>query len=471
MKLALSVDCGGSLTRMLYRLVTPSKEVVLDSGYFSPLIEEITQEKLDDYFELKGWAGITTPDKEAYINVGEKVYVLGDFAKEFDPEDRIFEKKYEYALYKVLAAIGIVFQKNQLKQKKAVSVYVSVLLPWDEYNDRRRFKENLVRLLSNFQFRGQTIKVKATTDTIVVRPEGGGIAAGYILKKGADFFKDKNIGVAMFGHRNLTALYFEDGRLIRGSSPKLGFTWLLDRIIETTSGLSREQLLFAISKVVRQLEGSERTDKLYEISEENYYSNGQKTYYAKSVFPQWKDYKEIQSLATARAPEIRDMEITDLCNSIDRASSEYREKVRKWWKKVFPSETTDYLLYSGGSIDFFREDLEDYCNCYPLGSPYYYEKKSCYLVARKEYGIPPSILSSSTPYIRIESDYFLCEAVSQVFKIKYEEDLDKRLLTRFADNYGIFEYLLEKQKQHEAQQRQVKKADSKSVVVGTSNND
>ena len=108
--------------------------------------------------------------RQAYLEVKERTFVVGYFASKFDPEDRLQEIKYENALYKTLAAVGVIAESSKLNSKK-ISLQLAILLPWNEYEDRKKFYNKLKEYLSNFVFRGQSYSVEL--DKFICRPEGG----------------------------------------------------------------------------------------------------------------------------------------------------------------------------------------------------------------------------------------------------------------------------------------------------------
>lgn len=464
MKLVITVDVGASLTKIVYRLWKSSKE--WQTGYIcmSPLIEEISSDRLQEYLDYKGWTGMPVPEEDAYLKVDSFYFVIGDLAKEFDAEDRTFERKYENALYKVLAAIGSVLQNQNFQTKKQLPTWISVLLPWEEYSDRKRFTDQLVKMLPSYKFRGETIKVKATIESILVMPEGGGIASAYILKKGAEYLRGKKIGIGMFGHQNITGLLLNNGKLVKGESPKIGLTWFLDRVIELTSGLDRSLLLKAITQCCAALKIDSSTP--FTIENCTYRTDGDRYRLGKSSRPKYdSSYEAIRSLATARKQELREKEIEDIYRAIKKAELEYFEKVEKWLAKIFPVKEIDYLIFSGGAVPFLKQHLESYCNSYRLVEfERVYENNEFKFV--KVAGVNEYV-GKSEPYIELVSDLDLAAVVKEQLKLSNRQVEELSLDTRLVDGYGIFEYLLETEKQHELKQKKAAKA-AKAEAAQTS---
>ncbi|MEO0971315.1 MAG: hypothetical protein AAFX80_24125, partial [Cyanobacteria bacterium J06639_18] len=138
----LSIDIGSSQTKIIYQL---QKKKVIGFLVMPPEVEEISQSRLDNFFERRGWIGNPSLEQQLVISCGERLVVLGEFASSFDPISRLKELKYENALWKVLGAIGLIVHKSETKirRSKQVKLKLAVLLPWNEYNDRHRFREQL----------------------------------------------------------------------------------------------------------------------------------------------------------------------------------------------------------------------------------------------------------------------------------------------------------------------------------------
>jgi hypothetical protein len=408
--LYLSVDCGGSQTKIVYQLAGNENP---DYLLMSPLVEEIKPEKITTYLDRKSSLGSPAPDREAYLKWQERVFVVGDLAREFDPEDRTSEQKYENALYKVATAIGVIVERLKLKLgKKKLEVHLGVLIPWDEYNDRSIFEERLRQILAGFEFRGMSLY--CSIGSILVRPEGGGIAATYIRKYGKEWLHDKQVAVLMFGHRNVTALYFDGGKL-SGDSPLLGFSNFLDEVIERKS-LDRELLSNAVMDTIAQA-----------------YSSTHPKDKADNYYPNWGKYSPIQGLAKAKDVKLNEQECELIVDAIAVATEEYWEKIEKWLVKTIPG-AVDIVIISGGAGEFLEPDLERYFNaCYELTreSNYYSWKRTGVYVAKDKDKPMPELLWC------VE----IIELVRAKFKILANKD-DRNLAIRLADCYGLFDYLI-----------------------------
>jgi hypothetical protein len=408
--LYLSVDCGGSQTKIVYQLSGQESP-----GYLlmSPLVEEIKPEKIASYLDRKSSLGSPAPDREAYLKWQERVFVVGDLAREFDPEDRTSEQKYENALYKVAAAIGVIMSKLKLKLgKKKLELHLGVLIPWDEYNDRSIFEERLRKILAGFEFRG--VSLFCSIGSILVRPEGGGVAATYIRKNGTDWLHEKKIAVLMFGHRNVTALYFDRGKL-SGDSPLLGFTNFLDAVMERKS-VDRELLSNAVmDTIARAYDTTHAQDQGH------------------NSYPDWAKYPPIKGLARAKDVELNERECKSIVDAITVATKEYWEKIEKWLGKTIPHDV-DVVIISGGAAEFLEPDLEVYFNAAHGGrreNNYSSWKRIGIYLAKDEAKPMPELLWG------IE----IIKLIREKFKILEDKD-DHNMAIRLVDCYGLFDYLI-----------------------------
>lgn len=425
--LYLSVDVGGSGSKVIFQLASSDEPEYL---MFSPEVEPINRASLDNYFTYQGWVGSPAPEQQVWLEVNQKCFVLGPFAQCFDPEDRIFELKYENALYKVLAIIGLIRQKHSLNTRKKLKVQLALLLPWDEYSDRQRFRERLETMLKEYTFRGE--KQKVILEKFVCYPEGGGLALTRIKLQGTDWLRDKRLGVLMFGHRNVTALYFEQGALKKGDSPRLGFVQFLDTVVEMKSGLDRDSLAKAIFEGM----SSSQTD-IYVTRNVFEYGLGQ-TKKALTQHPDWAELDSIKALATAKDPLLRSGEVADLVSGIEVATASYWEKLEKWLNKVLPRQL-DEVVISGGAAHYLEPELEDYFNCQPslerepMGGRWTGEYK------RRDWE------NHFTPIVWGAG---IQKQVERLFDIT-RKDSELALGFRLIDVFGLFDFLVELSEENE----------------------
>ena len=411
----LSVDVGGSQTKIIYQLSLTTKPSYL---LLPPVIEEITKSKLNSYMERLGWIGSPSPDQQLWVEWNQRVMVLGDFAVNFDALDRLKELKYENALWKVLAAIGLIVELNNVKAsaKKPIKLELALLLPWNEYSDRRRFEEQFRVMLADFQVRKLSLKVNLSR--FLCRPEGGGLAALRIKQQGVDWLRTSQLGVLMFGHRNTTALYFDRGQLKLGDSPLLGFANMLDLVVDMTSGLDRERLASAIF--------SARYSMISDVSDSEL---------GYTQRPKWITFSAIKALASAKDPTLREKELNDIANAISVATAEYWDKLKRWMDKVFPTPLNEVII-GGGAAYHVEVELEKYFNCV-----WQLKKKSEY----------SSLLVRTGKYIKKDSNLPMTPMVwgsgfipmvQSTFNLEKQQSEKHCTAARLVDCFGLFDYLV-----------------------------
>ncbi|MEM7761336.1 MAG: ParM/StbA family protein [Cyanobacteria bacterium P01_A01_bin.40] len=424
-KIFLCIDPGGSQTKVIYQLTKDKKP-----RYFlmSPEVEEISRDNLKRYLDKQSPLSNPSPLRQAYLEVNKRTFVIGYFANKFDPEDRLQEIKYENALYKTLAAVGVIIEQNNLNPKK-LSLQLAILLPWNEYEDRQKFFQKLAQYLNNFSFRGLSYSVKL--ERSVCRPEGGGLAAIYTRKRGSQWQQSKKLGILMFGHRNITALYFKYGDL-RGESPLYGFSGFLDNVIARTSGLDRERIASAIFKGLE----SDKQQKY-----ENYR-------YAKQTFyPNWVKLDAFEQLANAKDSDLRQTEIDCVDKAIDVATDEYWSKLSKWLGRVFDSDL-DEVVISGGASRFLETELERYFNCAHIC-----EKTGSSYLRTGEY----EPLHPGKHFTPIVWGAGFTKEIEEILALSGKFEAENSLSYRLVDAYGLFDHLIA------TNQKRVKKTPKKNT--------
>lgn len=425
-KILLSLDPGGSQTKSIYLLPKDEKPRY---QLMAPELEEISRDDFDRYMERESKLSNPAPNKQAYLEVNKQIFAVGYFATKFGAEDRLEEVKYENALYKVLAAVGAIVAENNLNPQR-ISLQLSILLPWNEYEDRKRFKQKLIEYLKDFTFRGKAYSIEL--GEFVCRPEGGGLAALYNSKKGERWFQEHRIGVLMFGHRNITALNFDYGELT-GDSPKIGFYQFLDRVVRRTSGLDRNSLVQAIFKAIKLSEYDKFNKRHGSKVEIGFYFHAKD---AEHIFyPCWKKFQPIQELASARDVDLRNQEVDAIHQALEVARGEYWETVSKWLKKVFPHDL-DLVIISGGAAKFLQSDLEKHFNLkHECAKSEWrtYKRTGNYVAIDNQKPSTPIIWGSGS-----------VNRIKETLSIEEKKEQRDSLSYRLVDVYGMFEVLVSK---------------------------
>ena len=164
----ICIDTGNSGTKIVYCFPKTTK---IHSLFMASALAEVSRERMENQLKRSNWIGLPRLEQQAWISNGVELVAVGGLAERFSPADRRHEPKYENALYKVLAAIGVIVETHQLSKRKQFKVQLGLLLPWDEYTDQKRLIAQLTRLSSDFEFRGRKIRVKI--QSCICYPEGG----------------------------------------------------------------------------------------------------------------------------------------------------------------------------------------------------------------------------------------------------------------------------------------------------------
>ena len=397
--LFLVVDAGGSQTKIIFQTSdADSPEFLL----MPPEVEAISQQQFDRYQQRIGWLGSPSAQQQAWFTVNDQIWVVGAFASEFDPEDRLHEKKYENALYKVLAAVGVIAQKLNLS-KRSLSIHLAMLLPWQEFNDRQAFEEQLRALLGEFVFREQKLKVKLKS--FLCRPEGGGLAATRMRQKGLEWFQQQRLMVLLFGHRNTSALYFEQGQFKQGDSPLYGFSGMIDLMMARYSVLDRQALLSALVKAMQ--EAKQNLESKNRMLQPHWGQGNDLNY------PSWFSAGAIKALVSVRDDNLRNAELEALDSVIEAALDEYWEKLEAWMNRVVPDEL-DEVIVSGGAALMLEPKLVRHFSTRNRQRPFDGE---------------------------LVWDAELKEAMEETFNWRFSNDAHS--VARFADAYGLFDQMLD----------------------------
>jgi hypothetical protein len=417
--LYLAVDTGGSQTKAIFQLNTDRPQAFT----MPPEIEKISADRLDQYFDRQGWIGSPSPQQRAWVKWDDQVFVLGDFAHKFTPEDRIKERKYENTLYKVLAVVGcIVAGRSELiKSNRKLRLSLAVLLPWNEYSDRDLFQETLTLMLQSFSF--QKLRIKVKLDLLMCRPEGGGLAASLIRQQGLDWMREQRLGVLMLGHRNTTSLYFHYGELQTGDSPLLGFSTMLDRIIELIGGLERDVLAVTLAQ-------SMRTPPFQD------HILGQGWKKRTLSFPNWKTLDALQPLAFSKDPTLRTKEVEKLAQAIQQAEEEYWLRLERWLDRVLPNTLNLHqVLVGGGAFLFLRPRLEQHFNSCLHFSDFRSGHLQQYKPMNEDAQRPSTVIN---PYPELQ------KMVETFLQFSGSDQGNSSLILRFVDCFGLFDYLIAK---------------------------
>jgi hypothetical protein len=321
-EIRIGFDPGSSLTKIIYSVNQNRPQVlVMEPEVLTLPIGSVTS-------SLTEFNGVSAaPENSAWVKLGRDVdqcHVVGFLAQEFRAFARLDQLKYEQALYKLLAVIGVIVQRERLPLK--VDVRAIGLLPYGEIQNHKRLKAQLEKECKRFWFKEQPIKVNLVS--FLSSPEGGGLAWSLIHQNGQDWFNAKTAVVLMFGHRNTSCLTFKRGIVDPRASQttSLGFFQLLDKILQRSAGQERE----GISEAVFQLKDN--------LSLQN---------------------PALRKLIRSTHAGNVEAEAKELLSAIQTAKAEYWWLLRGWLDSIVPN-TLDALVIGGGASQYFKPELIDY---------------------------------------------------------------------------------------------------------------
>lgn len=319
-ELAMALDFGSSLTKAIYT-ANPSyvkPEILL----FDPEVIEVPDVSISNY--ERGKVGNPRPEDSSWICLDDKYYAIGFLAKRrFKTIHCLNSLKIDSALPLTLAMIGAAAQRKQLGN--SFSVDLAVVLPYSEYKDRDRLKLVLSKALENFEYRGETFSV--TLNNFEALPEGGGLfARGRTASKGKPLQKlsEVNILILMLGYRNASLLVVERGSLTTGLTSSFGFSMMIDRIKDVTSGQEEETLIPAICS------SKELSDKV------------------------------LERLARSAQAQLREIEKNEIKEALTDARIEYITVLRNWVSQQIPTHLElDEVIIGGGTSKYFRNEIKE----------------------------------------------------------------------------------------------------------------
>lgn len=236
--LAVAIDPGSSLTKVIYLLWPEGKPEVL------LMLPEVIQIQSADLTDL-GLSG-GNPENDAFLKLADgRFFALGLKAQQLRGTVKMSLVKYELAVYKVLAVIGAIAQKASLPNQ--FSVALEIVLPYSEYQDSARLQQLIKENLADFGFRGQRFSI--ALELSGVKPEGAGLAQGRRKQLGPAWMQ-RNSEVFMWGHRNLSLFQFHQGTPARGNTCDLGFNRMVTDIAQRAALHTSQELQMKLPELI-----------------------------------------------------------------------------------------------------------------------------------------------------------------------------------------------------------------------------
>lgn len=311
----LTLDPGLSGTKIIWRDSPLTPQLLL----MSPEVIEVNREAIDFYKSRR--ISALEPENEAWVEYEGNIYVVGYLAQgHFDARVALEDLKYEWAIAKVLSAVGVMALKAGLSNK--FDLALALLLPYSEWEAREKFERGVRKALSEFCFCDQKFWVNVNLFSCV--PEGGGHALSRGQKIGSAF-SNKKIASMMFGYRDVSVVLFDKG-VISGKTERLGMTKMLQFVQSRTFDQTTRQREQRLLETIHQL--------------------------GKDIKP-----RNFLSLVLSKNSQNRSEEAAQISEAVKYARAEYWKIISKFILNYIPFDI-DEVIIGGGTFDYFRQELK-----------------------------------------------------------------------------------------------------------------
>jgi hypothetical protein len=339
MLLTLAYDPGTSLTKAIYAIDEgPPQLITMPPGAIRLAAEG--RDGLVQRCELEPFA---KPQDLAWFSFKKTkgdCFAVGDLARSYAASASIHELKYEASEYKIVGLVGAIARQERLPE--GFDLDLAVLLPLAEYRDGHKLRDKVEADLKRVWWRGQW-PLRVNLQRWRCYPEGSGRILAYLDEVGRDAFQEQQVLVTMLGHRNVSLLWFEEGKFNQASesTDELGFYAFLDTIQRYVSGYSHQDFLDAME--VRQVEPEDLEAPL-----------------AGDEGPQERLFIDARQMA-ARRVSSRDniqTERAELERAMGLARQEYLTRLRQWFDERTGSHAWHKVFFLGGAYQFFEDEVK-----------------------------------------------------------------------------------------------------------------
>ena len=335
-RLTVVFDPGTSLSKILYVVNNGTvKWMTMGAEYLSLPAKSAESLPID--------SGMGLPEDNAWVKLSKsgECHAVGLVASNYRATTSIKKLKHESLMFKILATIGAIAQREKLGSN--FDLELGVLLPMSEYRLEHDWSAELKSALSSFYFQAQRLRVRLSD--FLCMPEGYGIAMTNHLGNSAQKFIESNTAIIMLGYRNTSCLFFRRGTVSKPESgtTDLGFYTLLDKLIEKVPGLSREDILKAI-----KIEFKESWER----------ASNNKTYFTYS-----EEYATVDfvSLVKSSSPKLVQKEEAKIKNAYHTSLNEYWSLLKNWLEEILPrTKEIDAFVFAGGSYDLLHSYFTEY---------------------------------------------------------------------------------------------------------------
>jgi hypothetical protein len=311
--LILSVDPGSSLTKTIWQTSVVRQQLLL----MEPDVVIMPRSQLN--YHQSQLVFHRLPEHNAWIQFQGKVYAVGLLAR----EQRAFsaplhDLKYEAAISKVMAAIGVIAVREGLPEHFSVSL--GFTLPYGEYEDRLLFQGVLERALIDFCFHEHHFSISLAGVTCI--PEGG----GHIMTLSSNpdkGYSQMRLSSLMLGMRDASVVTFHLGKK-GGVTAPLGLNAMISQVIERSSQRDRDLL----AKVIHQMR--------------------------EAVKP-----KGLKPVLLSRESANQRLEAFHLAKIVKQIRKEYWQQLQDWMLAHIPSDS-EVIVVGGGTAIYWQPELSDF---------------------------------------------------------------------------------------------------------------
>lgn len=311
-KIVLTLDLGGSKTKALVQKYPEGKPYVL---LMDSEVADVSKASLQTIQQ----EGI--PETRAWVGVAGEYYALGALARSrFWGISQLKELKYQLAVPKVCGMIWLA--KEKLDLGNDVLIYLNILLPPGEVQDKEQLQARLKEVFRGFETPAGKMRVKILNFT--VSPEGAGI-----------FFHRRRLHggtlptslFVMLGYRNASVFLVRDGVPNRGITSDLGMSWLVSNFVSKVSGLSPDD-----KNVVETLveAGAECSPQM------------------------------LEKLSRKRKPNEIKADAELMSKALLLVRDEYWRAIARWLRSQAEDDVCEFV-FCGGTADYIRPEIDAYC--------------------------------------------------------------------------------------------------------------
>lgn len=311
--LIVTIDPGSSLTKVIYCVKADETKLL----QMEPAIVTVTETALEKYQSKQSLS--VAPKNEAWVEYGGLYQAVGFLAQEhFKAKVVLKHVKYEGAIAKILAAIGVIGLRMGLPEE--FDVVLGVPLPYSEYESRSIFRTRLIEALESFSFRDKLYRVGVQKCVCV--PEGGGHTMVRSSRIGGAY-REMHIASVMGGWRDYSVVREHRG-ITSGTTEEYGMQLMIEQIRQSTFGLETEPLLKAVYEAGSEIKRN-----------------------------------KFKALTRSQGEANKREEAAQIAEAIRTARIDYWMRVSQFLQAEIPSDV-DEIIVGGGTSRYLRVELSNW---------------------------------------------------------------------------------------------------------------